>query len=135
MEFVSKINRAKILFFVFAIIFGGFTGQVNAATEKPVTKPSLLSVCINPAKTKTRAAQDDRCTDKNTGTNYESLPAKTASSSTRSNQSLPPLPALPADAAKATTATTVPAAASVADTPGANATASVVNAAGGIEAC
>ena len=132
MEFVSKINRAKILFFVFAIIFGGFTGQVNAATEKPVTKPSLLSVCINPAKTKTRAAQDDRCTDKNTGTNYESLPAKTASSSTRSNQSLPPLPALPADAAKATTATTVPAAASVADTPGANATASVVNAAGGI---
>ena len=129
MEFVSRINRAKILFFVFAIIFAGFTGQVNAATEKPVTEPSLLSVCINPAKTKTRAAQDDRCTDKNTGTIYESLPAKMASSSTRSNQSLPPLPA---DAAKATTATTVPAAASVADTPGANATASVANAAGGV---
>jgi hypothetical protein len=86
---VSRINRAKILFFVFAIIPGGCAVQVNAATEKSVTKPSLLSVCINPAKTKTRAAQDDRCTDKNTGTINESLPSKTANSSIQNKQSLP----------------------------------------------
>ena len=81
MGFVSKINRTSVLLFAFAIISGGSAVQVSAATEKPVTKPSLLSVCVNPAKTQTRAAQDDRCTDKNTGTIYESLPSKTAKSS------------------------------------------------------
>ena len=86
---VSIINQAKILFFAFAIIFGGYAVQVNAATEKPVTKPSLLSVCVNPAKTQTRAAQDDRCTDKNTGTIYESLPSKIAKSSSPKKDSLP----------------------------------------------
>ena len=89
MGFVSKINRTSVLLFAFAIISGGSAVQVSAATEKPVTKPSLLSVCVNPAKTQTRAAQDDRCTDKNTGTIYESLPSKTAKSSSPKKDSLP----------------------------------------------
>ena len=60
MGFVSKINRASILLFAFTISLG-VTGQVNAANEKSVSKPSLISVCVNPSKSILRAAQDDRC--------------------------------------------------------------------------
>ena len=146
MGFVSKINRTSVLLLAFAIISGGSAVQVSAATEKPVTKPSLLSVCVNPAKTQTRAAQDDRCTDKNTGTIYESLPskiakssspkkdslpAKTAGSSIQNNQSLPAKTANSSTQSNqslpAVTATTVPAGASGADTPGATATASATS--------
>ena len=60
MGFVSKINRASVLLFAFTIPLG-VTGQVNAANEKLVSKPSLISVCVNPSKSILRAAQDDRC--------------------------------------------------------------------------
>lgn len=87
-----KSNKAKVLSSTAVIIFGCFIAQVSAvsaSTEKAVTKPGLASVCVSPARAKARAAQDDRCTDKNTGTIRESLPAKNTTTSSPNTQSLP----------------------------------------------